>query len=49
MLFKKIKVGYFKIPAYLSQRTVDLLISMLQADPVKRITVHQIKDHDWFK
>ena len=49
ILFKKIRVGYFKIPVYLSQRTVDLLTSLLQVDPIKRITIHQIKDHDWFK
>lgn len=48
-LFKKIKNGYFKIPSHLSLGAVDLLTSMLQVNPVKRITVQQIKDHGWFQ
>ena len=48
-LFKKIRVGYFKIPTHLSHGAVDLLTSMLQVSPVKRITIQQIKDHEWFQ
>ena len=48
VLFKKIRSGRFKIPAYLSQEVVDLITSMLQVEPVNRITVEQIKDHEWF-
>ena len=48
-LFKKIKAGHFNIPTYLSQETVDLVMSMLQVDPIKRITIQQIKDHEWFQ
>ena len=48
-LFKKIRVGYFKIPTHLSHGAVDLLTSMLQVNPVKRITIQQIKDHEWFQ
>ena len=48
-LFKKIRVGYFEIPPYLSQEAADLVTSMLQVSPVKRITIHQIKDHEWFQ
>lgn len=42
-------MGYFKIPTHLSQGAVDLLVSMLQVNPVKRITIQQIKDHKWFQ
>ena len=48
-LFKKIRVGHFKIPTHLSQGAVDLVTSMLQVNPVKRITIPQIKDHEWFQ
>lgn len=49
ILFKKIKAGYFQIPAYLSEGAADLLRSLLQGDPVQRITIQQIKDHEWFQ
>ena len=49
ILYKKIKAGCFDIPAYLSERVTDLLRQLLQADPVKRITIQQIKDHEWFQ
>lgn len=48
-LFKKIRSGYFKIPTHLSYGAADLVTSMLQVNPVKRITVQQIKDHHWFQ
>ena len=48
-LFKKIRVGYFKIPTYLSQEVADLVMSMLVVNPVKRITIQQIKDDEWFQ
>ena len=48
VLFKKIRLGHFKIPTYLSLEVVDLIKSMLQVEPVNRITVQQIKDHEWF-
>ena len=49
ILYKKIKAGYFKIPTYLSEGVTDLLRQLLQADPVNRITIQQIKDHKWFQ
>ena len=42
-------MGYFKIPTHLSHGAVDLVTSMLQVNPVKRITIQQIKDHEWFQ
>ena len=49
MLFKKIKNGQFYIPNHLSGEVVDLLTKMLQVNPVKRITIQQIREHEWFK
>ena len=48
VLFKKIRLRCFKIPTYLSLEVVDLITSMLQVEPVNRVTVEQIKDHEWF-
>ena len=47
-LFKKIKGGIFTIPNHLSEQTKDLLVKMLQVDPLKRATIPQIRDHEWF-
>jgi 5'-AMP-activated protein kinase catalytic alpha subunit len=48
MLFRKIKGGLFSIPMHISPVVADLLTRMLQVDPVKRITIAQIREHDWF-
>ncbi|KAJ7372972.1 serine threonine-protein kinase [Desmophyllum pertusum] len=48
-LFKKIKGGVFFIPSHLSPETSSLLSSMLHVDPMKRATMQQIKNHDWFR
>ncbi|KFM77241.1 5'-AMP-activated protein kinase catalytic subunit alpha-2, partial [Stegodyphus mimosarum] len=48
-LFRKIKSGIFPIPDYLNKSVVNLLVYMLQVDPMKRATMHDIKEHDWFK
>lgn len=48
-LFRKIKSGIFPIPDYLNKSVVNLLVYMLQVDPMKRATMDDIKNHDWFK
>ncbi|GFX48367.1 5'-AMP-activated protein kinase catalytic subunit alpha-2 [Trichonephila clavipes] len=48
-LFRKIKSGIFPIPDYLNKSVVNLLVYMLQVDPMKRATMNDIKEHDWFK
>ncbi|PVD22913.1 hypothetical protein C0Q70_16173 [Pomacea canaliculata] len=48
-LFRKIKSGIFAIPDYLKKEVVSLLCHMLQVDPLKRATIKDIRDHDWFK
>ncbi|XP_054161536.1 5'-AMP-activated protein kinase catalytic subunit alpha-2-like [Oppia nitens] len=48
-LFRKIKSGIFPIPEYLNKSVVSLLIHMLQVDPMKRATMEDIKNHEWFK
>lgn len=48
-LFRKIKSGIFPIPDYLAKSVVNLLLRMLQVDPLKRATIKEIRDHEWFK
>ncbi|PWN49730.1 Pkinase-domain-containing protein [Violaceomyces palustris] len=47
-LFKKINGGIYTLPAYLSPEAKQLLSSMLVVDPVKRITIAEIRQLPWF-
>ncbi|XP_072919197.1 5'-AMP-activated protein kinase catalytic subunit alpha-2 [Hemitrygon akajei] len=48
-LFKKIRGGVFYMPDYLNRSVASLLMHMLQVDPLKRATIKDIREHDWFK
>ncbi|XP_055885586.1 5'-AMP-activated protein kinase catalytic subunit alpha-2-like isoform X2 [Biomphalaria glabrata] len=48
-LFRKIKSGIFAIPDYLNKDVVSLLCHMLQVDPVKRASIKDIRETEWFK
>ncbi|KAF7690183.1 5'-AMP-activated protein kinase catalytic subunit alpha-2 isoform X1 [Silurus meridionalis] len=48
-LFKKIRGGVFYIPEYLNRSVASLLILMLQVDPLKRATIKDIREDEWFK
>lgn len=47
-LFKKIKSGMYSLPSHLSQSSRDLILRMLVVDPIKRITIPEIRQHQWF-
>lgn len=47
-LFKKIKSGMYSLPSHLGSDTRDLVPRMLVVDPMKRITIPDIKKHRWF-
>lgn len=47
-LFKKIKSGMYSLPSHLGADTRDLVPRMLVVDPMKRITISEIKKHRWF-
>ncbi|EGC29439.1 hypothetical protein DICPUDRAFT_58802 [Dictyostelium purpureum] len=49
MLFKKIREGVFNIPDFVSPSCADLIRKMLVVDPVKRVTIHEIRNHPWFQ
>jgi len=48
-LFKKIKSGMYSLPSHLSQSSRDLILKMLVVDPMKRITIAEIRLHPWFQ
>ncbi|KAM8874812.1 5'-AMP-activated protein kinase catalytic subunit alpha-2 isoform 2-T2 [Spinachia spinachia] len=48
-LFKKIRGGVFYMPEYLTRPVASLLMFMLQVDPLKRATIKDIREHEWFK
>ena len=47
-LFSKIRKGIFVVPTHVSPEARDLLIAILQVDPLKRLTTSQIRHHAWF-
>ncbi|CAI8595242.1 unnamed protein product [Vicia faba] len=48
-LYKNIKGGIYIIPSYLSDGASDLISRLLEVDPMKRISIHEIHQHHWFK
>ncbi|PWA50376.1 SNF1-like kinase [Artemisia annua] len=48
-LFKKIKGGIYTLPSHLSPGARDLIPRMLVVDPMKRITIPEIRMHPWFQ
>ncbi|KAL3701148.1 hypothetical protein R1sor_019170 [Riccia sorocarpa] len=48
-LFKKIKAGIYPLPSHLSPGAKDLIPRMLFVDPMKRLTIPEIRQHPWFQ
>ncbi|XP_060174638.1 SNF1-related protein kinase catalytic subunit alpha KIN10-like isoform X2 [Lycium barbarum] len=48
-LFKKIMGGLYTLPTHLSPLARDLIPRMLIVDPMKRISIPDIRQHQWFK
>ncbi|EMS68854.1 Carbon catabolite-derepressing protein kinase [Triticum urartu] len=48
-LFKKITGGNYILPSHLSDLAKDLIPRMLLVDPMKRITIREVRDHSWFQ
>ncbi|RIB06014.1 kinase-like domain-containing protein [Gigaspora rosea] len=47
-LFKKINGGIYTLPSFISVEAKYLLNSMLIVDPLKRITIQEIRQTSWF-
>ncbi|KAF5799800.1 putative protein kinase CAMK-AMPK family [Helianthus annuus] len=48
-LFKKIKGGIYTLPSHLSPGARDLIPRLLVVDPMKRMTIPEIRAHLWFQ
>jgi 5'-AMP-activated protein kinase catalytic alpha subunit len=48
-LFKKIKLGRYSIPGWLSAGAKDLIMKMLTVDRAARISLAEVREHFWFK
>ncbi|KAG5001118.1 hypothetical protein JHK87_022190 [Glycine soja] len=48
-LFKKIKGGIYTLPSHLSPNARDLIPGMLVVDPMRRMTIPEIRQHPWFQ
>ncbi|KAM0827528.1 hypothetical protein ACQ4PT_068145 [Festuca glaucescens] len=49
VLYQKIFKGDMQIPKWLSPAAQDLLCKILEPNPMKRITIAGIKEHEWFR
>ncbi|XP_047053938.1 CBL-interacting protein kinase 1-like [Lolium rigidum] len=49
VLYQKIFKGDMQIPKWLSPAAQDLLRKILEPNPLKRITIAGIKEHEWFR
>mmetsp|Transcript_18068 Transcript_18068/g.13111 ORF Transcript_18068/g.13111 Transcript_18068/m.13111 type:complete len:88 (+) Transcript_18068:608-871(+) len=47
-LFIKIKEGKYYMPNFVTPVAKDLINRMLQPNPLKRITIKEIKRHPWY-
>ena len=48
-LFMKIREGRFHMPHNISNEVKDLINRMLQPNPVKRISIKEIRRHPWYR
>ena len=48
-LYHKIRECKYNMPPHLKSGAKDLINRMLQQDPLNRITIPEIKQHEWFR
>lgn len=48
-LFKRIKSGYYNMPAYLKPEARDLISKLLLVEPLKRATIEKVVASKWYK
>ncbi|XP_056175085.1 SNF1-related protein kinase catalytic subunit alpha KIN10-like [Syzygium oleosum] len=47
-LYNKVKSGVYTFPSHLTSGARDLIERMIVVDPLKRITIPEIRQHPWF-
>lgn len=48
-LYKKILIGKYKVPSFISAAAKDLITKVLVSEPHKRYTVQEIQQHPWYQ
>ena len=48
-LYKKILACDYKLPKFISSEVKDLIKSILNTDPEKRVNISEIRNHQWYK
>ncbi|CAM6013623.1 unnamed protein product [Sphagnum balticum] len=48
-LYQKITDGIYTLPCHLSMQARDLITRILKTDPLRRITIPEIRCHPWFQ
>jgi 5'-AMP-activated protein kinase catalytic alpha subunit len=48
-LYKKILGCDYLIPGFISSQCKDLIKKILNTDPISRIRISEIRNHEWFK
>ncbi|KAH8963954.1 hypothetical protein BDL97_04G038100 [Sphagnum fallax] len=48
-LYQKITDGIYTLPCHLSMQARDLITRILKTDPLRRITISEIRCHPWFQ
>lgn len=48
-LYEKIKTSDFKLPFRLSNPCKDLIRKLLKKDPLERIKMREVKEHEWLR
>jgi hypothetical protein len=49
VLFVPLQDGIYTLPCHLSMQARDLITQILKADPLRRITISEIRCHPWFQ
>eukprot|EP00347_Sterkiella_histriomuscorum_P017842 403347765 len=47
-LFTLIKESKYQMPNFISEEAQDLIMRMLQPNPIKRLNMKEIREHEWF-
>lgn len=47
-LYQQIRACRYSLPEYISDSSKDLIVRMLQKNPLDRISISEIKQHKWF-
>lgn len=47
-LYKKILIGKYKVPQYISEPARDLITKILVSDPTQRFNIQDIRSHPWY-